>query len=52
MEFITLILLVASLFVPLLYACVTLLGMKRKFFYPLLRFKKRDGTLLLAKMER
>jgi hypothetical protein len=51
MEFITLIVLVATLLIPLCYAVTTLLGMKRKSVYPLLRVKRRDGTLSLVKVE-
>ncbi|MEW6545248.1 MAG: hypothetical protein AB1411_16790 [Nitrospirota bacterium] len=51
MEFVTLLVLLAGLFAPLLYAVATLLGMKRKSFYPLLRIRKRDGRLSMVKVE-
>jgi hypothetical protein len=42
---------VAALLILLRYTVATLLGMNRKSVYPLLRFKKQDGTLLLVKVE-
>lgn len=51
MDLAILIVLVAALLILLCYAVTTLLGMKRKSVYPLLRFKRRDGTLLTVKIE-
>jgi hypothetical protein len=42
---------VAALLILLCYAVSTLLGMKRKSVYPLLRVKRRDGTSLMMKVE-
>jgi hypothetical protein len=51
MEFVTLLVCVAGLCVPLFYAVATLLGMRQRFFYPLLRVRTRDGRLSMVKVE-
>lgn len=41
----------AALLGLLIYALATLRGMKHRRFCPLLRLKRRDGTLLTMKIE-
>lgn len=42
----------AVLTAPLLYGLSTLRGMKHRSYIPLLRFKRRDGTILTMAAER
>lgn len=41
----------AALTAPLLYGLSTLRGMKHRSYIPLLRFKRRDGTILTITAE-
>jgi hypothetical protein len=50
MTFIALIILTAGFLVPLSYGISTLLRTRRKFVYPLIRLRARDGTLQPVKV--